>query len=208
MTSWPTSRWSPTIRAGPRSTRIAAGCAGLADVPALLLWGARDPVFTERYLDDLIDRLPHADVQRYAAGRHLVTEDVPEAAGHVWRWVSDAATPEPPRSSRRRSPGRWAAPPARSRDRATAVAELITDGRTAASLRRAGRSGSEIAAAGLRPTASSPGSGSALLVPPGIDLTVAVYACWRAGAIDRGGRRRSRAAPDGRARCAAPVPTT
>ena len=55
--------------------------------PALLLWGARDPVFTERYLDDLIDRLPQADVQRYPRAAHLVTEDVPESAGHVWQWV-------------------------------------------------------------------------------------------------------------------------
>ena len=56
---------------------IAAGATGLVDLPALVLWGARDPVFTEPHLADLEQRLPRADVQRYAAAAHLVTEDVP-----------------------------------------------------------------------------------------------------------------------------------
>ena len=67
---------------------IAAGVPGLADLPALVLWGARDPVFTEQHLADLEQRLPRADVQRYAAAAHLVTEDVPETAEHVWRWIT------------------------------------------------------------------------------------------------------------------------
>ncbi len=67
--------------------RIAAGLTAFADVPALLVWGARDPVFTPRYLEDLLDRLPHADVQWYPRASHLVTEDEPDAAGTIWRWV-------------------------------------------------------------------------------------------------------------------------
>ena len=67
--------------------RVAGGLAELADVPALLLWGPRDPVFSERYLHDLRRRLPHADVQRYPRASHLVTEDAPETAEHAWRWV-------------------------------------------------------------------------------------------------------------------------
>ena len=51
--------------------RIAAGVAAL-DVPALLLWGPRDPIFSDRYLDDLVDRLPHADVHRFEGASHLV----------------------------------------------------------------------------------------------------------------------------------------
>ena len=35
-------------------------------MPALLLWGPRDPVFSDRYLRDLLARLPHAEVHRYA----------------------------------------------------------------------------------------------------------------------------------------------
>ena len=30
-----------------------------------LLWGPRDPVFSDLYLRDLIDRMPHADVHRW-----------------------------------------------------------------------------------------------------------------------------------------------
>ena len=80
---------------------VAAGLAELKDVPALLLWGARDPVFTERYLADLTDRLPHADVQRYARAGHLVTEDVPETAD-----ADLGLAGRPPREAARRPVGR------------------------------------------------------------------------------------------------------
>ena len=50
------------------------GTAG--DVPALLQWGPRDPVFRDRYLDDLAHRLPGAQVHRYEGAGHLVAEDV------------------------------------------------------------------------------------------------------------------------------------
>ena len=69
--------------------RVAGGLAELADVPVLLLWGPRDPVFSERYLQDLAERLPHAAIHRYAAASHLVTEDAPETAEHAWTWVRD-----------------------------------------------------------------------------------------------------------------------
>ena len=58
----------------PELDRIAAGVRGL-DVPALLLWGPRDPVFSARYLRDLRERLPHADVHRFEGAGHLVVED-------------------------------------------------------------------------------------------------------------------------------------
>ena len=48
---------------------------GRTDVPALILWGADDPVFLDRYLDDLRDRLPHARVQRYERAGHLLVDD-------------------------------------------------------------------------------------------------------------------------------------
>ena len=53
--------------------RIAEGVRRL-DVPALLLWGPRDPIFGDRYLDDLIDRLPHADVHRFEGAGTQFTE--------------------------------------------------------------------------------------------------------------------------------------
>jgi acyl-coenzyme A synthetase/AMP-(fatty) acid ligase len=66
---------------------IAEEVRKLDDVPVLLLWGPRDPVFSDRYLRDLRARLPHADVQRYEKASHLVLEDAPEAAGHAWEWI-------------------------------------------------------------------------------------------------------------------------
>ena len=65
-TSSPTSLSYQGIRPGRRSTRSPTGLGAL-DVPVLLLWGPRDPVFGEAYLDDLRRRLPHADVHRYPA---------------------------------------------------------------------------------------------------------------------------------------------
>jgi hypothetical protein len=47
----------------------------VADVPTLVLWGARDPVFTDQYIRDLLHRLPHAQVHRNETASHLVTED-------------------------------------------------------------------------------------------------------------------------------------
>ncbi|HWJ53011.1 MAG TPA: alpha/beta fold hydrolase, partial [Propionibacteriaceae bacterium] len=162
---------------------VAEGLAGLADVPALLLWGARDPVFTERYLDDLIDRLPQADVQRYPRAAHLVTEDVPEAAGHVWQWVSALTNGStPPTCSPAPFALPWASQLARKSDSAAAVTEL-SRGRTRALSFAELEQRIQRAAAGLQADGVRPGQRVALLVPPGIDLTVAVYACWRAGAV-------------------------
>ena len=66
--------------------RIAAGVAAL-DVPALMLWGPEDPIFTDRYLDDLADRLPHADIHRFEGAGHLVAEDRPYADAVLRRWA-------------------------------------------------------------------------------------------------------------------------
>ncbi|WP_439692579.1 alpha/beta fold hydrolase [Curtobacterium sp. SP.BCo] len=67
--------------------RIAAGVAAL-DVPALVMWGPRDPVFLERYLDDLVERLPHADVHRFEGAGHLLPDDA-DVAGTVLEWLGD-----------------------------------------------------------------------------------------------------------------------
>ena len=67
--------------------RIAAGVARL-DVPALMLWGPRDPIFSDRYLDDLVDRLPHADVHRFEGAGHLIAEDRPYA-GALSAWLDE-----------------------------------------------------------------------------------------------------------------------
>ena len=92
---------------------IAAGLAGLADVPALLLWGAKDPVFSDLYLHDLEARLPHADVHRWPGASHFSPEDR-DVAG---RW-STGSRRSMPTASRRGRPitrprraGRRSGPP-------------------------------------------------------------------------------------------------
>ncbi|RUQ23148.1 alpha/beta fold hydrolase, partial [Micrococcus sp. HSID17245] len=61
----------------PELQRVGEDLAALGrtDVPALILWGADDPVFLDRYLDDLRDRLPHARVHRYERAGHLLVDD-------------------------------------------------------------------------------------------------------------------------------------
>ena len=67
---------------------IAEGIRTL-DVPVLLLWGPGDPVFSDRYLNDLVARMPQADVHRYEGARHLVSEDAPSLIGDLLTWVAD-----------------------------------------------------------------------------------------------------------------------
>jgi pimeloyl-ACP methyl ester carboxylesterase len=74
----------------PELERIADGVRYLA-VPALALWGPQDPIFSDRYLDDLVDRLPHADVHRFEGAGHLVAEDV-DFATAVLTWLGDRGT--------------------------------------------------------------------------------------------------------------------
>ncbi|GGF25293.1 alpha/beta fold hydrolase [Subtercola lobariae] len=68
-------------------TRVSTGVAQLS-VPALMLWGPRDPVFSDRYLGDLMARLPHAAVTRFENAGHLVGEDV-AVAPIMLEWLSD-----------------------------------------------------------------------------------------------------------------------
>jgi acyl-coenzyme A synthetase/AMP-(fatty) acid ligase/pimeloyl-ACP methyl ester carboxylesterase len=155
---------------------VTARLEELADVPTLVLWGPRDPVFTETYLRDLRQRLPHATVHRYETASHLVTEDAPVAARHAWQWVASRA---PVTARRAPEPHRplWAGLDERAGDPAPAVIE----GRRRVSFgllqRRVHELAAGLAAAGVRA-----GDRVALLVPPGADLVAAVYACWRAGA--------------------------
>ena len=79
--------------------RVALGLTELSTVPTLLLWGPRDPVFTQPYLRELQHLLPHADVQRYPGASHLVMEDAPHSAEDAWLWVRSNATRRPPGSA-------------------------------------------------------------------------------------------------------------
>ncbi|HEU4491037.1 MAG TPA: alpha/beta fold hydrolase [Jiangellales bacterium] len=171
----------PDHRSAATLDLVAAGLRGL-DVPALLLWGVRDPVFSDVHLHDLLERLPHADVHRYEGASHLVTEDAPEAVEALGRWVADLDRRhrEEPRPEGESHPPVWAALEERAGDLSPAVVEL--SGRRAVSWDLLGRRVREIAA-GLAASGLRRGQRVALLVPPGADLTTALYACWRAGAV-------------------------
>jgi acyl-CoA synthetase (AMP-forming)/AMP-acid ligase II/pimeloyl-ACP methyl ester carboxylesterase len=152
---------------------IATGMSDLAHVPALLLWGTRDPVFSEQYLHDLEERLPHADVHRFVGASHFVTEDAP-VADAFWDWVK--AEDRPVRSALH------ADGPLLPTD--LAVAPLVVERHQDAWSRidssdfteRTGRVARGLARAGVKP-----GDRVATMIPPGIDLTVVLYACWEAG---------------------------
>jgi acyl-coenzyme A synthetase/AMP-(fatty) acid ligase/pimeloyl-ACP methyl ester carboxylesterase len=176
---------------------IADGLGALADVPVLLLWGPRDPVFSDLYLRDLIGRLPHADVHRYEGSSHFVPEDAPTFAADVAAWVghrSLLAVPRAGAAAGQDAPpvpdtGRplWAGICERAADPTTsgtpAVTEVgpsgITDCLTFAQL----DARVTHVAAGLAAIGVGRGERIALLVPPGTDLTAALYGIWRAGIV-------------------------
>lgn len=161
------------------------------DVPALMMWGPRDPVFGEVYLRDLHERLPHAQVHRFEGASHLVTEDAPEYADAVAAWLRDLDTPgaEPPTRSSLSGPSHraaetvswtpWAELEARAADPSPALtvagADTVSWGALA---RRVGELAAGFAASGVRR-----GDRVGLLVEPSSDLVSVVYALWRAGAV-------------------------
>ncbi len=177
----------PTLRALADDVRTL-------DVPVLLAWGPRDPVFSDLYLRDLIERLPHADVHRYEGASHLVTEDAPAALDDIRAWVERlpapgspvglAAEPGADASPAPRRP-MWSALVERAADPDTAdrpaVVELGGAGSTPTWAQLDGRV--RDLAAGLAEAGVRRGDRVALLVPPGADLATAVYACWRVGAV-------------------------
>ncbi|WP_367651769.1 alpha/beta fold hydrolase [Curtobacterium sp. MCPF17_052] len=182
--------------------RIAAGVAAL-DVPALLLWGPRDPVFLERYLDDLAARLPLADVHRFEGAGHLLPDDA-DVAGTVFDWLGDHLPDDVvPTSAAPGLPADDVAGTAdASADRAEhahrplwthltglrdsdepALVEMAAPGGTRTiSWRLLARRIDEVAA-GLVDLGVRPGDRVSLLVTPGADLTAALYACVRIGAV-------------------------
>jgi acyl-coenzyme A synthetase/AMP-(fatty) acid ligase/pimeloyl-ACP methyl ester carboxylesterase len=163
---------------------VVAGIDTLTDVPALLLWGTSDPVFTDLYLRDLQARLPNADVHRFVGANHLVAEDA-DVAGAVHAWIArpDRGNPVATGPAGPARAPAWSSLDRRSGDADVAMVE-VTDagpGRTItfaeldADVRRV--------AAGFAAYGIAPGDRVALLVPPGVDLTVCLYACWRMGAV-------------------------
>jgi olefin beta-lactone synthetase len=189
---------------------IAASLDAFADVPALLLWGPADPVFSDRYLHDLEARLPHADVHRVEGASHLTPEDT-DLAGAVRRWVaarvpagggdqsagtepaSEGAAADVAQGTERPSgedPDRrplWAAVRDPHRAATVAIAEPGSgraDGTGPVTVTFESYAHELHAlAVGLHRHGVRPGDRVACLVTPGLDLATLLYACWRLGAV-------------------------
>lgn len=174
--------------------KIAAGLRELT-VPSLLLWGPSDPIFGDRYLDDLIDRMPHADVHRFEGAGHLIAEDVDYAQAALG-WLALRVQPGS-------DPAEVAAPGQTISETSAeyrplwhfldeledSVETALIEMRPATGARPLqvswqllSRRVREIAA-GLVRIGVRPGDRVSLLVPPGADLTAVLYACVRVGAI-------------------------
>lgn len=188
----------------PALTRVAEGLRGL-NVPALMLWGPKDPIFSDRYLKDLISRLPHTDVHRFEGAGHLVAEDR-DIATPVFDWLaahsgsisgdSSHVVPSATRGLPPRDPaeggattfrplwdslGELAAGPSKDD---VAVVEMAPDGSMSRTLswRQLDQRILDMVE-GLREAGVGQGSRVSLMVPPGTDLTVALYSCLRLGAV-------------------------
>ena len=175
---------------------IADGIREL-DVPALLLWGPGDPVFSDRYLVDLLERMPHAYVQRYEGARHLVSEDAPTLVADLLTWISDLngrsadgqrieASAESAHAQTAQDASRlplWADLERRAAQdpQGTAIAEPTTDGWRRVSWELLANR-VEALARGLHARGVRHGDRVAVLITPGADLIAVVYACWRLGA--------------------------
>lgn len=182
--------------------RISRGVAdlGKTGVPALFLWGPQDPIFSDRYLRDLIERIPHADVHRFEGAGHLVAEDVDYAAG-VLQWLgtkfgSGQASPDSApmdkqntgnenSGKRTRVTPMWHQLDLHRDSSETALVEMAPGrGREprVVSWQLLSRRVEEMAA-GLHTVGVRRGDRVSLLVQPGADLTAVLYACLRIGAV-------------------------
>ncbi|MFW2512641.1 alpha/beta fold hydrolase [Demequina sp. SO4-13] len=175
----------------PSTPALAAIAHGLRSVrvPALALWGPRDPIFSDRYLDDLVDRLPHAQVHRFEGAGHLVAEDASWAPA-VLAWLpslqDSGASPEPVASTPPEPGTAFRHLGAALEDRANDSEVAIVDMSQAPPLRVSWRllaRNVERLAAGLVSSGVRAGDRVSLLIPPGPDLTASVYACLRIGAV-------------------------
>ena len=164
----------------PALETISEGVRSLK-VPALLLWGPKDPVFSDRYLRDLMGRLPHAAVHRFEGAGHLLPEDR-DIATPVFDWlgtVSESAAADRAEALTDYRP-MLAELDERTEDTTTAVVDINPP--RSLSWAELGTRVNDLAR-GLAGIGVKPGDRVNLLVPPGIELTALIYACLRLGAV-------------------------
>jgi acyl-coenzyme A synthetase/AMP-(fatty) acid ligase/pimeloyl-ACP methyl ester carboxylesterase len=173
----------PEHPSSPALDAVVAGVQDMGQVPALLLWGSADPVFSDLYLRDLIARLPHAAVHRYEGAGHLVSEDA-DIVGPLYDWVARLGTvPTQDGGSLGERSSLWAEIDRLDSSADAAVVEMVGDQPSRSITFAELANDVERVGAGLVASGVRKGDRVSLLVPPGIDLTVCLYACWRIGAV-------------------------
>jgi acyl-coenzyme A synthetase/AMP-(fatty) acid ligase/pimeloyl-ACP methyl ester carboxylesterase len=170
-----------THPSSPALERIVAAIPTLAEVPVLLLWGPSDPVFSDLYLRDLEVRFPQADVHRFIGASHLVAEDA-DITGTVYAWLAREPEPAPDGVDAPERAPAWVALDRRADDDDIALIEMRDGERQSSTFAELATDVNRIAS-GLHEIGVRKGDRVALLVPPGLDLTACLYACWRVGAV-------------------------
>ncbi|MDO5661536.1 MAG: alpha/beta fold hydrolase [Brachybacterium sp.] len=177
----------------PTLERLARGIREL-NVPTLFAWGPRDITFSDRYLRDLLERVPHADVHRFEKASHLVWEDA-DVASVVAAWLRASigdqarATVAVSRSAEQAPEAPIGAPITRlahdpEHRHSPAVVEMKgPDGRIREISWAVLDARIDDIAAGMLAHGIRPGDRVSVLVPPGADLTAVLYACFRIGAV-------------------------
>lgn len=165
----------------PALEAVRAGIELMADLPALVLWGGSDPVFSDRYLRDLEARFRKADVHRVGRAGHLTPEDM-DIAGPIFTWAAGLDTNNAAVATDDREP-LWSGIDHLRDSDLPAVIEM--DGARPQRVMTFAELASDVArvGAGLAALGIAKGDRVSLLIPPGIDLTVSLYACWRIGAV-------------------------
>ena len=98
-TDWPSHPHATRDSLHAHDMWVAEGLTHL-QVPTLFAWGPRDITFSDRFLRDLIQRVPHADVHRFEGASHLVWEDADVAGVESGRVIA-----RPPSGRSRRPRG-------------------------------------------------------------------------------------------------------
>lgn len=175
--------------------RQIATSLSVTDKPALLLWGAKDPVFIDRYQHDLVHRIKNLDLHRYETAGHLIAEDR-NIAKPILGWLRQQLSgPIDPTSDPTATGGssavgtytplwtyldRWADSSEK------ALVDMTVTDRDGSPFKVSWSRLSTIVdamALGLRAAGMRPGDRVSMLVEPGRDLTAALYAVLRVGGV-------------------------
>ncbi|MEV4901579.1 alpha/beta fold hydrolase [Citricoccus sp. NPDC055426] len=181
----------PQHASHPELLRVSSALSGFGK-PALLLWGPRDPVFLDGYLADLLERLPQADLHRYETAGHLLAEDV-QIAEPILAWAGQVLDG----TARDRAAATAVGPTGWDAEASSPLWSFLDQWRDSAAPALVDMAGDDPApvgwdrlaavvdavATGLVAQGVRPGDRISLMVTPGRDLTAALYAALKIGAV-------------------------